>query len=106
MEIGPSLGMVKSSSLESLHNVMHHHIKRDVVDDGSDLRNRSTRNSFKRAVDRSYEAGEERGGAEQSQRGVDGKIVNIKILLNSGHASQLEKNLAPVARVLFLLSSS
>ena len=63
MEIGPSLGMVKSSSLESLHNVMHHTIKRDVVDDGSELRNRSTRNSFKRAVDHSYEAGEEGGGA-------------------------------------------
>lgn len=79
MEIGPSLGMVKSSSLESLHNVMHHHIKRDVVDDGSDLRNRSTRNSFKRAVDRSYEAGEEGGGAEQTQRGVDGETLAHRI---------------------------
>ena len=71
LEIGPNLGMVKSSSLESLHNVMHHTIKRDIVDDGSDLRNRSTRNSFRRAVDRSYDNTEnERNGEEQ--RGVDG----------------------------------
>lgn len=62
MQIGPSLGLAKSSSLESLHNVMHHTIQRDMVDDGS---NRSTRNSFKRGVDRSFEDGE--------QRGVDGE---------------------------------
>ena len=49
---------------------MHHTIKRDLVDDGSDLRNRSTRNSFRQAVDRSYEAGSE----ETSQRGVDGEL--------------------------------
>ena len=69
VQVGPSLGLAKSSSLESLHNVMQHTIKRDVVDDGSDLRNRSTRNSFRRAVDRSYEP----GGSQQGQRGVDGK---------------------------------
>ncbi len=40
MELGPQLGLAKSSSLESLHNVMHHTIKMDVVDDGSDLRSR------------------------------------------------------------------
>ncbi len=40
MELGPQLGLAKSSSLESLHNVMHHTIKMDVVDDGSDIRNR------------------------------------------------------------------
>ena len=66
MELGPSLGMVKSSSLESLHNVMHHTIKREaLVEDGSDLLNRRTRNSFRRAVDRSYD--------EVQQRGVDGR---------------------------------
>lgn len=68
LEIGPSLGLAKSSSLESLHNVMHHTIKRDLVDDGSDLRNRSTRNSFRRAVDRSYDS-----EGQSHQRGVDGK---------------------------------
>ena len=73
MEIGPNLGMVKSSSLESLHNVMHHTIKRDVVDDGSDLRNRSTRSSFKRAVDRSYDAEGQGRTDDQTQRGVDGE---------------------------------
>ncbi len=41
MEVGPQLGLAKSSSLESLHNVMLHTIKRDVVNDGSDVRNRS-----------------------------------------------------------------
>ena len=69
MELGPNLGLVKSSSLESLHNVMHLQIRRDS---GSDLRTRETRNSFRRAVDRSYDEG---GGEqhEQQQRGVDGE---------------------------------
>ena len=40
IEVGPQLGLVKSSSLESLHNVMHHTIKRDLVDDGGDIRSR------------------------------------------------------------------
>ncbi len=62
IEVGPGLGMVKSSSLESLHNVMHHQIKHDS---GSDLRNRETRNSFRRAVDRTYDDG------RVEQRGVD-----------------------------------
>ena len=58
--------MVKSSSLESLHNVMQHGIKREaLVEDGSELLNRRTRNSFRRAVDRSYD------GAQH--RGVDGR---------------------------------
>ncbi len=62
VEVGPGLGMVKSSSLESLHNVMHHQIIRD---NGSDLRSRETRNSFRRAVDRTFD--DSRG----EQRGVD-----------------------------------
>ena len=73
IEVGPHLGLFKSSSLESLHNVMQHAIKRDVVDDGSDLRNRSTRNSFRRAVDRTIDG---QGAAQEGtgeQRGVDGK---------------------------------
>lgn len=64
VELGPHLGMVKSSSLESLHNVMHHTIQRDSV---SDLRNRETRNSFRRAVDHSYD------DSKNQQRGVDGE---------------------------------
>ena len=52
---------------------MQHAIKRDMVDDGSDLRNRSTRNSFRRAVDRTIDgqAPVENGTGEQ--RGVDGE---------------------------------
>ena len=69
LELGPQLGMVKSSSLESLHNVMQHSIQRDMVDDGSELRNRHTRNSFRRAVDRSLEQQQQ----QQQQRGVDGE---------------------------------
>ena len=72
MAVGPSLGLVKSSSLESLHNVMHHHIIRDIVDDGvaGGTRRGPHRNSFKRtAMDHSY--GEANG--EEEQRGVDGK---------------------------------
>lgn len=42
------------------------------MDDGSDLRNRSTRNSFKKAVDRSFEPGEE------DQRGVDGECKGAR----------------------------
>jgi len=54
--------MVKSSSLESLHNVMQHGIKREaLVEDGSELLNRRTRNSFRRAVDRSYDSAQHRG---------------------------------------------
>ena len=66
MQIGPSLGLAKSSSLESLHNVMHHTIQRDIVDDGS---SRSTRNSFRRSrgMDHSFEDG------DGEQRGVDGE---------------------------------
>ena len=58
--------MVKSSSLESLHNVMQHNIRRDS---GTDLRNRETRNSFRRAVDRSYDD----SSVGTQQRGVDGR---------------------------------
>ncbi len=76
--------MAKSSSLESLHNVFHHHIKRDLVDDGpSDLRNRSTRNSYRRTGEHPYHRhhhqqgeegeGEEEGDNEEEQRGVDGE---------------------------------
>lgn len=79
MEIGPSLGMVKSSSLESLHNVMHHTIKRDMVNDGSELRSRSTRNSFKQAVDHSYDDSAQRNGGEQ--KGVDGEGSLISCML-------------------------
>ena len=53
---------------------MQHAIKRDVVDDGSDLRNRSTRNSFRRAVDRTIDG--QRPDAQEGageQRGVDGE---------------------------------
>ena len=74
IEVGPHLGLFKSSSLESLHNVMQHAIKRDIVDDGSDLRNRSTRNSFRRAVDRTIDG--QRPDAQEGageQRGVDGE---------------------------------
>ena len=78
--MGPQLGLVKSSSLESLHNVMAHSINRgDLVDDGSDLRNRSTRNSFRRAVDHSYDNGSERQVDEvEGQRGVDGESLEKK----------------------------
>ena len=64
LEVGPGLGMVKSSSLESLHNVMHHQIRRESA---SDLRSRETRNSFKRAVDRTYD------DSAIQHRGVDAR---------------------------------
>lgn len=70
--LGPNLGLVKSSSLESLHNVMHHSIKRDLVYDGTgtDMRSRSTRSSFIRAVNHSYQVNQ---SEVVEQRGVDGK---------------------------------
>ena len=67
---------------------MQHAIKRDIVDDGSDLRNRSTRNSFRRAVDRTIDgqhASSKEGSGEQ--RGVDGKI-NLRLLLMWGPLRQ------------------
>lgn len=67
LEVGPNLGMVKSSSLESLHNIVAHTIKRDVGPGAGELRARETRNSFRRAVDRSTNEG------GSSQRGVDGE---------------------------------
>lgn len=84
MELGPNLGLVKSSSLESLHNVMHLQIRRDS---GSDLRTRETRNSFRRAVDRSYDEG---GGEqhEQQQRGVD-VTFDVSLLNRRGTAPAL-----------------
>ena len=75
IEVGPNLGLFKSSSLESLHNVMQHAIKRDIVDDGSDLRNRSTRNSFRRAVDRTVDGQHASQEGTGEQRGVDGEIL-------------------------------
>ena len=84
MELGPSLGLVKSSSLESLHNVMHLQIRRDS---GSDLRNRETRNSFRRAVDHSYD---ENGRQQQQQRGVDGECsVRRSLPMTKLHLSHL-----------------
>ena len=73
LEVGPQLGLFKSSSLESLHNVMQHTIKRDMVDDGYDFRNRSTRHSFKRAVDRTIDGQAAEADEGGEQRGVDGK---------------------------------
>ena len=67
LEVGPNLGMVKSSSLESLHNIVAHTIKRDVGPKVGELRTRETRNSFRRAVDHSMNDG------DSSQRGVDGE---------------------------------
>jgi len=78
--VGPSLGLVKSSSLESLHNVMHHHIIRDVVDDGpgGSGRRPGRRNSFKRnTVSHSYVPPLAEGGVaedEEDQHEVDGKV--------------------------------
>ncbi len=80
MVVGPSLGLVKSSSLESLHNVMHHHIIRDMVDDGTGGSGRrvARRGSFKRNAISHYgqltpedQAGQEE--EDEEQRGVDGK---------------------------------
>ena len=78
MAVGPSLGLVKSSSLESLHNVMHHHIIRDMVDDGprGSGHRPGRRNSFRRnTVDHSYIPTMAGGMAEDEEdhRGVDGK---------------------------------
>jgi hypothetical protein len=53
---------------------MQHAIKRDIVDDGSDLRNRSTRNSFRRAVDRTIDGQRTTQEGEEEQRGVDGEL--------------------------------
>lgn len=65
--MGPNLGMVKSSSLESLHNIVSHTIKRDVGPGVGELRTRETRNSFRRAVDHSLKDG------ASTQREVDGE---------------------------------
>ena len=57
---------------------MQHAIKRDIVDDGSDLRNRSTRNSFRKAVDRTIDGQGGTQGEMGEQRVVDGEIFQIK----------------------------
>ena len=73
--------MAKSSSLESLHNARHHLIKRDS---STDLRNRETRNSFRRAVDRSIEDSGER------QVGVDGECQWLCRILGGKSGRYLE----------------
>ena len=62
---------------------MHHTIKRDIVID-----NRELRNSFRRAVDRSYDSdttprptGDEEEG---EQRGVDGECVCVCVGVGVG----------------------
>ena len=68
VEVGPNLGMVKSSSLESLHNIVAHTIKRDISSAaGAGRSSRESANSFRTTVDRSRDDGKD------AQRGVDGK---------------------------------
>ena len=59
---------------------MQHAILRDIVDDGSDLRNRSTRNSFRRAVDRTIDGQTTDENETGEQRGVDGECVYVKVV--------------------------
>ena len=66
MEVGPSLGMVKSSSLESLHNIVAHTIKRDM---GTGGRGEGS-SSFRRPVDHSVSQ------PASTQRGIDSKCVD------------------------------
>ena len=66
MEVGPSLGMVKSSSLESLHNIVAHTIKRDMETGGRG----EGSSSFRRPVDHSMSQ------PAPTQRGIDSKCVD------------------------------
>ena len=68
---------------------MQHAIKRDKVDDGSDLRNRSTRNSFRRAVDRTIDGQGGAKGAAGEQRGVDGEVLLITRGGSQGSGEQM-----------------
>ena len=79
LEVGPSLGLVKSSSLESLHNVMHHTIKRDLVNDGTE----NARANFMHTKDNSYQINQIEG---VEQHGVDGEglILFIQFVMFFG----------------------
>lgn len=74
-QIGPSLGMCKSSSLESLQTMVHELQKRDVplpvvCADGS---TRACNESFRAAVDRSYDAQD----TENIESGQDNESSNV-----------------------------
>lgn len=74
-QIGPSLGMCKSSSLESLQTMVHELQKRDVpfpvvCADGS---TRACNESFRAAVDRSYDAQD----TENMESGQDNESSNV-----------------------------
>ena len=83
--VGPNLGLVKSSSLESLHNVMAHSIKKRESMSAADYRGREGGGSFRQNRGRPYlqqgrpDEDDEEGGDEDDgegeQRGVDSKRI-------------------------------